>query len=157
MVRTPIAEVKPFDGGIAALVPRYNVHGLTDGRARGSGHLYPFAARCRHRGVVDRVARGMRPCRRIERARALYRDRLRPPLRFRPLWRGTFAPSRRASLRPIAIACLRLLTRLPDRPDFNVPCLRSCIARFTLLCAFFPYFALRTNLREWRACKADAG
>jgi len=56
--------------------------------------------------------------------------RLRPPPdRFR----GTFAPARRASLRPIAIACFRLLTLRPERPDLRVPCLRSCIARFTLL------------------------
>ena len=32
---------------------------------------------------------------------------------------GTFAPDRRASDRPIAIACLRLVTFLPERPLFN--------------------------------------
>ena len=57
-------------------------------------------------------------------------------------WRGTLAPALRASLRPIAIACLRLVTFFPERPDFSVPCFRSCIARFTLLCAFLPYFAI---------------
>jgi hypothetical protein len=46
--------------------------------------------------------------------------------------RGTFAPERRASLSPIAIACLRLRTRRPERPLRSVPRLRSCIARFTL-------------------------
>jgi hypothetical protein len=44
---------------------------------------------------------------------------------------GTFAPAFRASDRPIAIACLRLVTFLPDRPLFSVPVLRSCIARLT--------------------------
>jgi hypothetical protein len=62
------------------------------------------------------------------------------------LFFGTLSPSRRASLSPIAIACLRLLTVFPDRPDFSVPCLRSCIARSTLLCAFFPYFAIEDLL-----------
>ena len=56
--------------------------------------------------------------------------------------RGTLPPARRASLRPIAIACLRLVTLLPDRPERSVPRLRSCIARLTLLCAFLPYFAI---------------
>src|SRR5438132_356414 len=73
--------------------------------------------------------------------------RLRPPvlrLRLPPLrLRGTFPPARRASLRPIAMACLRLVTFLPDRPERRVPCLRSCIARLTLLWAFLPYFAIR--------------
>jgi len=41
---------------------------------------------------------------------------------------GTLAPDLRASERPIAIACLRLVTFFPDRPLFNVPFLRSCIA-----------------------------
>jgi len=53
---------------------------------------------------------------------------------------GTFAPAARASERPIAIACLRLLTFLPDRPLFKVPALRFFIARPTLADAFFEYF-----------------
>src|SRR5438270_11529306 len=57
---------------------------------------------------------------------------------------GTFPPARRASDSPMAIACLRLFTRLPDPPLFSVPCLRLCIARFTLLRAFFPYLAMPT-------------
>lgn len=64
-----------------------------------------------------------------------------PLLRFL----GTFAPAFRASLNPIAIACFRLVTRLPDRPDFRVPRLRSCMARSTLLCAFLPYFAIPSS------------
>ena len=39
---------------------------------------------------------------------------------------------------PIAIACLRLFTfRRP--PDFNCPCLYSCITLPTFFCAFLPY------------------
>src|SRR6266700_5254755 len=53
---------------------------------------------------------------------------------------GTFAPSRRASDRPMAIACLRLVTRRPARPLFSVPALRSFITRPTLADAFFEYF-----------------
>jgi len=49
---------------------------------------------------------------------------------------GTLAPSSRASDKPIAIACLRLFTFLPDRPERSVPRLASCIARPTLLPAF---------------------
>src|SRR5258705_6058085 len=76
---------------------------------------------------------------------SIYRffDDLRPLLR-EPFFFGTFAPASRASERPIAIACLRLVTRLPDRPLFSVPRLRSCIARSTFLPAFFPYLAMHT-------------
>jgi hypothetical protein len=68
--------------------------------------------------------------------------RLRFRERFRDDFReGTFAPLRRASLRPIAIACLRLLTLRPD-PLFNVPLLRRRIAELTFLDAAFPYLAM---------------
>ena len=53
---------------------------------------------------------------------------------------GTFAPAALASDRPIAIACLRLLTVRPDRPLFSVPALRFFIARSTLAADFFEYF-----------------
>jgi hypothetical protein len=53
---------------------------------------------------------------------------------------GTLPPSRRASESPIAMACLRLVTFLPELPLFSVPRLRSCIAFSTLSDAFFPYF-----------------
>ena len=46
---------------------------------------------------------------------------------------GTFFPAALASERPIAIACLRLLTLRPERPLFNVPALRFFIARSTWL------------------------
>ena len=51
-----------------------------------------------------------------------------------------------ASERPIAIACLRLVTFLPKRPLFRVPALRFFIARPTLADAFFEYFRAMTLL-----------
>lgn len=59
------------------------------------------------------------------------------------LLRGTFAPDRRASDNPIAIACFRLLTVLPERPLFSVPLFRSCIAFLTFWDAFLPYLAMK--------------
>ncbi|NGX99198.1 MAG: hypothetical protein G4V63_29575 [Candidatus Afipia apatlaquensis] len=53
---------------------------------------------------------------------------------------GTFFPSLRASERPIAMACFRLLTVLPDPPLFSVPFFRLCIARATFFAAPFEYF-----------------
>jgi hypothetical protein len=53
---------------------------------------------------------------------------------------GTFFPAFRASESPIAIACLRLLTFLPERPLFKVPALRFFIARLTLAAAPLEYF-----------------
>src|SRR5688572_3950123 len=66
--------------------------------------------------------------------------RLRDDLRLR----GTFAPFFRASLRPIAIACLRLLTvpPFPPGPLFSVPFFRRRIADLTFFDADFPYFAM---------------
>src|SRR5436190_15910630 len=81
---------------------------------------------------------------------------LRPPLRLRPArLRGTFPPARRASLRPIAIACLRLVTFFPERPERSLPRFRSRIARSTFSLAFFPYFAMR-NLLARQFCKEQA-
>jgi hypothetical protein len=64
---------------------------------------------------------------------------------------GTLAPARRASDSPIAIACLRLVTFLPDRPLRNVPRLRSRIVFSTLLRAFFPYLAMMDLLGDFAA------
>jgi hypothetical protein len=75
----------------------------------------------------ERLAAVLRP---VERE-----DDLRPPEREDERFVGTFLPSRRASERPIAIACLRLVTFLPLRPLFSLPSLRSCIARSTFLLA----------------------
>jgi len=55
------------------------------------------------------------------------------------LFLGTLAPSALASERPMAMACFRLFTFLPDRPLFNVPALRFFIARPTLAEAFLEY------------------
>ena len=55
---------------------------------------------------------------------------------------GTLPPSRRASERPIAMACLRLVTFLPERPLRSVPRLALCMARSTFFDAFFPYLAI---------------
>jgi hypothetical protein len=52
---------------------------------------------------------------------------------------GTFLPSALASDNPIAIACLRLVTFLPERPLFSVPALRFFITRSTSADAFFEY------------------
>ena len=66
---------------------------------------------------------------------------------------GTLAPSRRASARPMAMACLRLFTRLPERPLRNVPALRSCIARSTFCAARGPYFVAMTSRISPRHCR----
>jgi hypothetical protein len=52
---------------------------------------------------------------------------------------GTLPPSRRASDRPMAMACFRLVTFLPEPPLFSVPRFRSCIVFSTFSWAFFPY------------------
>jgi hypothetical protein len=59
---------------------------------------------------------------------------------FLDFFAGTFFPSRRASERPIAMACLRLVTFLPDLPLFNVPFLRFFIARSTFFAKALEYF-----------------
>src|SRR5262245_32619807 len=64
---------------------------------------------------------------------------------FRDDWRrGTFAPFSRASLRPIAIACLRLFTLRPE-PLFRVPFFLRCIADLTRLLAALPYLAMHAT------------
>lgn len=54
---------------------------------------------------------------------------------------GTLPPASRASLSPMAMACLRLVTFLPE-PDFKVPFFISRIVFSTFSDAFFPYFAI---------------
>jgi hypothetical protein len=61
---------------------------------------------------------------------------------FDDFFAGTFAPARRAWESPIAIACLRLVTFLPNFPLRRLPFLRSCIVFLTFAWAFFPYFAI---------------
>jgi hypothetical protein len=67
--------------------------------------------------------------------------------RFFDAFFGTFLPLALASDRPIAIACLRLLTFLPERPLFSVPVLRFFIARLTSLEVFFEYLRAIDFLR----------
>jgi hypothetical protein len=62
---------------------------------------------------------------------------------------GTFAPARRASDSPMAIACLRLFTFLPERPLLSFPFFRSCIALSTFSDAFFPYLAIVPPYNEF--------
>jgi hypothetical protein len=61
------------------------------------------------------------------------------PLRFFDAFFGTFLPFALASDKPIAMACLRLLTLRPERPLRKVPALRFFIARSTSADAFFEY------------------
>src|SRR5262245_36440082 len=80
-----------------------------------------------------------------------FEEALRPPLRD-PFRVGTFTPASRASERPMAIACLRLVTRLPERPLLSVPRLRSRIARSIFLPAFLPYLGMHTPHTRAPAC-----
>jgi hypothetical protein len=59
---------------------------------------------------------------------------------------GTLAPFLRALERPMATACLRLVTFLPLRPLFSLPRFISCISCFTCLPAAGPYFLLEDFL-----------
>src|SRR5262249_49882033 len=107
------------------------------GNCRGGDARRPSAVRCdeRHdRGLTYR-----------------FFDDLRPPVRD-PFRFGTFAPASRASESPMAIACLRLVTRWPERPLFKVPRWRSRIARSTFLPASLPYLAMNTLHTRASAC-----
>src|SRR5580698_2985039 len=61
--------------------------------------------------------------------------------------RGTLAPFLRASDRPIAIACLRLVTTppVPFFPERSVPRFSRCNAFLTLSLAVLPYFAISSS------------
>ena len=59
----------------------------------------------------------------------------------------TVAPRLRASLRPMAMACLRLVTFLPEPPERSLPRFISCIARPTFLVAAAPYLRPPAFLR----------
>ena len=58
---------------------------------------------------------------------------------------GTFAPRLRASDKPMAMACFRLVTFLPE-PLLSVPCLRSCMVFCTFDCAVLPYWVAMVPL-----------
>src|SRR5262245_4131256 len=60
-----------------------------------------------------------------------------------PFFSGTLAPFLRALERPMAMACLGLVTFFFDLlPLRSVPSFISCIASLTSSWAFFPYFAM---------------
>jgi hypothetical protein len=61
---------------------------------------------------------------------------------FAVFFAGTLAPFFRASDKPIAIACFRLFTFLPDRPDVKDPFFFLRIALATVRWAFFEYLAI---------------
>jgi len=56
--------------------------------------------------------------------------------------RGTLPPAFLASDSPMAIACLRLVTFLPERPLLSVPRFLSCMAFSTFADALLPYLAM---------------
>jgi hypothetical protein len=60
---------------------------------------------------------------------------------------GTFAPFLRASLNPMAMACLRLLTLRPE-PLFSVPFFRRRIADSIRFDAALPYFGMTPPARQ---------
>jgi hypothetical protein len=66
------------------------------------------------------------------------------------------APFFRASFKPMAIACLRLVTLRPD-PLFSVPRLRRRIADFTVFDAPLPYFAMDTSTSSARVASTVLG
>jgi hypothetical protein len=65
---------------------------------------------------------------------------------------GTFAPLRRASLSPMAIACLRLFTVRPE-PLLSVPRFRRRMVDSTFFDALLLYLAIREPPRARDACK----
>ncbi len=65
---------------------------------------------------------------------------------------GTFPPARRASESPMAMACLRLFTFLPE-PLLSVPRFSSCMFSSTLSEAFFPYLLAMQVLPHTMLCK----
>lgn len=91
----------------------------------------------------DRVLRECEPLRRRDDPLRLVLRCERDPLLPLEDFFGTFAPSRRASESPMAIACLRLVTFFPLRPLFSFPRFISRISVRTLFCARGPYFLPR--------------
>jgi hypothetical protein len=86
---------------------------------------------------------------------ALKRDNATHALRgahedfLRAAFRGTRAPARRASDNPMAMACLRLVTFLRERPLRSVPRFISSIARFTFRPLDLPYLrAMRYSIQH---------
>jgi hypothetical protein len=113
-----------------------------DARRKGSSS----GPRGRHPSLPDALRRGPQTV--VTRRDGVFELGLGSSQEERPDRRlaGTFAPDRRASDKPIAIACFRLVTVLPLPPDFSRPRFISCIARSTFVEAFFEY--LRPVARE---------
>jgi hypothetical protein len=65
---------------------------------------------------------------------------------------GTLPPSRLASERPMAMACLRLVTFFPE-PLLSLPRFSSCMFSSTLSEAFLPYLLAIQNLLHTLVCK----
>ena len=63
---------------------------------------------------------------------------------------GTLAPFLRASESPMATACFRLVTFLPDLPLFNVPFFCLCTAFFTSSPDFLLYLAILTPFLTYK-------
>ena len=61
----------------------------------------------------------------------------------------------RASERPIAIACFRLVTFLPERPDLSFPSFISCITFATLFPAPALYFFALLPLADFERLRDD--
>jgi hypothetical protein len=66
--------------------------------------------------------------------------------------RGTLPPARRASLKPMAIACFRSVIFLWDPPERNFPRFISCIARSTFSPAFFRTAGYSSAIATSSAC-----
>ena len=82
--------------------------------------------------------------------------RLEEELRLVLFFEGTRPPARRASERPIAIACLRDFTFFPERPDLSSPRFISCMLFATFLPAVFPYLAMVSSVPPaGPPCSAD--
>src|SRR6202012_2643469 len=92
------------------------------------------------RSRLQRTQTNRSPAKRaIEKARTLFEELTRAAPEVFSAYLlgldGTFAPFLRASERPMAMACLRLVTFLPLRPLFSLPSFISCISVSTCLLA----------------------
>src|SRR5206468_10635965 len=118
----------------------------------------------RHRHPVTHHPRAERPGRRSKQpvnrqGVIVLRPRARPsrqpiPMSIQPQrlfdrdFGGTFAPCFRALDSPMAMACFRLFTFLPERPLFSLPRLNSCIALLTCFLEPRPYLAMTLSF-QW--------
>ena len=120
------------ESGASSLFVRYHFSGSRFRRLTISGRV--VRRRMGERGYLFFAAR----------VRDVFRDDFRD---------GTFAPFLRASLSPMAIACLRLVTFRPD-PLFSVPFFLRRMVDLTFFAADCPYLATITS--DVILCKARA-